>query len=175
MERNAVAANPGTRAAFVDENGGHTTYNNVVAWVQDEIETGVFHPVVIDRDFPAEASVLEDSICFVRICFDGENLNGGEIDQHAKKVRDELRRDAEFDERSPAIRKQIGTALLAAYPAALSKAELLARGVADIDGMLLPLLGLLKNNRLINEGHAGMFALTEKGLKQAKASAEKAT
>jgi hypothetical protein len=167
MERNAVAANPGTRVAFVDENG-HTTYNNVALWMQDEIETRVYRPVVIDHDFPAEASVLEESICFVRICFDGENLNGGEIDQHAKRVRDELRRDAEFSERSRAIRKQIGAALLAVHPATLSKKELIERGIVDTDGILLPLLNLLKTAGLVEESHGGKYGLTERGVAQAK-------
>jgi hypothetical protein len=90
-----------------------------------------------------------------------------------QEVRDELRRDEEFAEKSRAVRRQIGKALLAVHPAALSKAELLAGGIADTDKILLPMLGLLKNGGLIEELSAGKYRLTERGVEQAKAIAQK--
>jgi hypothetical protein len=59
------------------------------------------------------------------------------------------------------------------HPAALSKAELLAGGIADTDKILLPMLGLLKNGGLIEELSAGKYRLTERGVEQAKAIAQK--
>jgi hypothetical protein len=174
MQYTVFAAQSGVRAAYVDEDG-ECRYAPIIGWILDELEgQRLFRAIVHDGEIPTEATILEDSQCLARLVFNGENLNGSEIDHYTKRVREEQRRESEFDEKSRAMRKQIGAALLAAHPAALSKAELLAGGVADIDGMLLPLLGLLKNNRLINEGHSGMFTLTERGLAQAKASTEKA-
>jgi hypothetical protein len=174
MHQTVIQAAPGTRAGFTDENN-QVWYETIVAWVQTELESGeiVFRPVAIE-DFQAEAAVLEDSTCFVRVCFDRENLNGAEINEHAKSVHAELRREEEFSERSRAVRKQIGAALLAAHPAALSKEELLAGGVTDADKILLPTLRSLKAAGLVEESHRSKYGLTAKGLTQAKASAEKA-
>jgi hypothetical protein len=168
-----VIAGAGTRAGFVDEDG-NAWYCQVVGWIQNELETGevVFRPIACDREFTFEAAPLEDSRCLVRICFDGENLNGAEIDNHAKSLQAELKRDAEFSERERVVRRQVGKALLASHPAPLSKSELIAGGIVDEGKMLPPILGVLKNGGLIEELPAGKYCLTARGVEQAKASAD---
>src|SRR5580700_3346307 len=176
MERNAVAAQPGTRAAYVSESE-EIWYLPVIGWVQGEAYGDgelPFNPIVYDPNFPSEASCMgeltSDNKCFVRIFFNNEELDKETVRRHARSVREELKRDAEFDERSRAIRKQIGAALLASHPEPLSKSELIAGGIVDGEKILLPILGLLKNSRLVDEMPAGKYRLTERGVEQAKAA-----
>jgi hypothetical protein len=172
VKHDFVTAAPGTRAGFTDESN-QVWYATIVGWIQNELETGeiVFRPVAIDRDFQAEATVLEDSMCFVRVLFNNENLGAEEIAEHAKSVQAELRRDAEFQEKSRAMRKQIGAALLAAHPEPRSKSELIDGGIVDDDKILLSILDSLKGGGLVEKFHGGKYGLTARGVVAAQAKA----
>ena len=101
----------------------------------------------------------------------GDCGDGVRIDQHAKRVRDELRRDAEFTERSRAMRKQIAAILLASHPEPCSKSELIEGGIVDEHKILLPMLVSLKASGLIEESHGGKYGLTARGVVAAQAKA----
>jgi hypothetical protein len=168
-----IPATPKTKAAFVDENSA-VKYLPVVAWVQHTYDTGetVLKAFLYDPSYPSECFPLEESRCFTRILFEGEELDETEISEHAEAVRAEVQRDKEFMEQSRAVRKQIVAALLAAHPTYLSKAELMER-VTDEHGIFTPLIRVLKLSEVIEESADG-FRLTERGVERAKAAEEKA-
>jgi hypothetical protein len=168
-----IPAAPKTKAAFVDENST-VTYLPIIAWFQHTYETGetVLKPFLYDSNYPSECFPLEESRCFTRILFEGEELDETEISEHAEAVRAEAQRDKEFMEESRAMRKQIVAALLAAHPAPLSKQEFPERGITVADGSLGPLLRSLRVFGLTEEC-AGGYCLTPRGVAQAKAAAEK--
>jgi hypothetical protein len=178
MQHNLIAAAPGTRAAYVSESE-EIWYLPVIGWVQGEAyENGcelAFNPIVYDPNFPSEASCMgeltRDSKCFVRIFFNNEELDKEAVRRHAASLRQELERDAELAEKSRVVRRQIGKILLASYPEPLSKPELIERGVTSTDGILAPLLQILKVGGLIEES-TGAYRLTERGVVQAKAAAD---
>jgi hypothetical protein len=176
MQYTVFAAQSGVRAPYVDEDG-ECRYAPIIGWLLDELETGEkgFKAIVHDGEIPSESIILQDSQYLAGLCFDGERLSSEEIAHYTKRVRRELEREAEFQEKSHAMRKQIAAILFASHPEPRSKAELLESGIVYGDKILLPILGVLKKGGLIEELSGGKYRLTERGVEQAKASAGKAS